>query len=560
VRVVSDRWLQSESSLPLSFRQLVLPDRFPPPTELLDLQPLPLAALRDERAERALARRSPSDACCPGVDDAAPRLAVFNPVQTQAFGALYRGDGNVLLAAPAGSGKTVAAELAILRMLQRAAQGACPARCVCVVPSEEGARQRALEWRHRFGPPAEEGGLGLTVVELAGPGADAAADLKRLERAQIAVATPEAWEALSRRWRQRKAVQAVSLFIADDLHLVGGPKGPAYEVAVSRMRYLAAQHAQEHKQNGGGGKKKGGKGSGDGDGDNDDSSSYHPMPRIVGLAHSMADAKDVGEWIGAPPQALFAFPPGARPLPLEVRIQAFDSPSFEARQRAMLRPCYAALLAHAPAPKPALVFVPTRKHARLAALELLAIAAADGEPARFRLASEADVRAVTSAIGASPHGDGALAHALIHGVGYLHPAQAEAEREAVLLLYGAGAIRVVVCAAGCAQGLAPRAALVVVCGTQHYDAAEAGGVSSAGAGASDYPVADLVQMLGLAGRPGVDDVVSFCFWSWKGGWRLSLSLLPKPPRSPAHPLSLPLSPHPPPKNHQTKTKNRAKPS
>ena len=39
----------------------------------------------------------------------------FNPVQTQIFHTLYYTDHNVLLGAPTGSGKTVAAELAMFR-------------------------------------------------------------------------------------------------------------------------------------------------------------------------------------------------------------------------------------------------------------------------------------------------------------------------------------------------------------------------------------------------------------------------------------------------------------
>lgn len=34
--------------------------------------------------------------------------------------------------------------------------------------------------------------------------------------------------------------------------------------------------------------------------------------RIVGLAHSMADAKDVGDWLGTTQHATFNFTPGAR--------------------------------------------------------------------------------------------------------------------------------------------------------------------------------------------------------------------------------------------------------
>ena len=32
------------------------------------------------------------------------------------------------------------------------------------------------------------------------------------------------------RWRQRKAVQGVSLFLVDEMHLLGGPVGPVIEV------------------------------------------------------------------------------------------------------------------------------------------------------------------------------------------------------------------------------------------------------------------------------------------------------------------------------------------
>ena len=66
LQVVSDRWLSCETVLPVSFRHLLLPERFPPPTELLDLQPLPVSALRNPRYE-ALYRG----------------FKAFNPIQTQ---------------------------------------------------------------------------------------------------------------------------------------------------------------------------------------------------------------------------------------------------------------------------------------------------------------------------------------------------------------------------------------------------------------------------------------------------------------------------------------------
>ncbi len=53
------------------------------------------------------------------------------------------------------------------------------------------------------------------------------------------------------------------------------------------------------------------------------------------------------------------------------------------RRQAMARPAYSSVVSHATDGRPAIVFVPTRKHARLTAMDFLAFAAADGEPSRF---------------------------------------------------------------------------------------------------------------------------------------------------------------------------------
>jgi pre-mRNA-splicing helicase BRR2 len=447
IRLVSDRWLGAEAQLAVSFRHLLLPEKNPPPVELLDLQPLPVSALRKPAAEKALF---------------ASRFRHFNPVQTQVFSALYNSDDNVLVAAPTGSGKTVCAEFALLRLLRdESSTGggvSMAGRVVYCVPGDALAHERFVDWSATLGR-----GLGLTVVELTGEGAT---DLKLLERGNVVVTTPERWDMLSRRWRQRKAVQQVALFIADELHLVGGQAGPCYEVVVSRMRYIAAQTGT-------------------------------PI-RVVGLSTSLANATDLGDWIGAAGHnALFNFSPGVRPVPLDIHITGVDVLNFDSRMQAMARPVYAAICTHA-APsagaeaKPAIVFVPTRKHAKLAALDLLTLASSEGTPHRFLHASPEDIAPLLSAVR-----DSAVRHALSYGVALLHEGLLEAERAAVEALFEAGAAGVLVATAPLCWGLSVSASLVVVMGTQYYDSTRA-------AGAADYPVTDLLQMLGRAGRPGQD--------------------------------------------------------
>lgn len=51
IRVVSDRWLSSETQIAISFRHLNLPEKQSAPTDLLDLQLLPINTLNNPNYE-----------------------------------------------------------------------------------------------------------------------------------------------------------------------------------------------------------------------------------------------------------------------------------------------------------------------------------------------------------------------------------------------------------------------------------------------------------------------------------------------------------------------------
>ncbi|GAB4837622.1 DExH-box ATP-dependent RNA helicase DExH12 [Ancistrocladus abbreviatus] len=434
IRVVSDRWLGSQTVLPVSFRHLILPEKYPPPTELLDLQPLPVTALRN-----------------PSYESLYQEFRHFNPVQTQVFTVLYNTDDNVLVAAPTGSGKTICAEFAILRNHQKGPDSVM--RVVYIAPIEALAKERFRDWEKKFMK-----GLGLRVVELTG---ETTTDLKLLEKGQIIISTPEKWDALSRRWKQRKYVQQVSLFIIDELHLIGGQGGPVLEIIVSRMRYIASQ------------------------GEN--------KIRIVALSTSLANAKDLGEWIGATSHGLFNFPPGVRPVPLEIHIQGVDIANFEARMQAMTKPTYTAITQHAKNGKPAIVYVPTRKHAALTAVDLVTYASADsGEKPIFLLRTQEELEPFVEKIR-----DTTLKTTLSYGVGFLHEGLVRTDQEIVSQLFEAGWIQVCVMMSSMCWGVPLLAHLVIVMGTQYYDGRENAH--------TDYPVTDLLQMMGHASRPLLDN-------------------------------------------------------
>ncbi|KAJ1877369.1 Pre-mRNA splicing, partial [Kickxella alabastrina] len=359
------------------------------------MQPLPVSELRDPEFE-ALYRG---------------KLSEFNAVQTQCFHALYRTDDSALLAAAPGAGKTLAAEIALLRFFRQEAERAqlegdsyVRRRALYIAPFATLVEQRTRAWQRRFA--SVQGGK--SVVCLTG---DAVADLRLLDDAHVALATPAQWDALSRRWRQRQrqCVRDIGLVIVDELHWIGGSGlgtssdedllASLYEVVVSRVRYMAAQLDRHI--------------------------------RVVGLTVPLANARDVAAWIGAPASAVFNFAPSVRPSsPLEIRVVTSGIAHFASRMDAWVAPAYRAIS------RATIVFVPARKQCRSVSTALVDMALGDEAGSRF---GTGDAMAVSVAVD-----DPVLGDLLLHGAAYYHEALSESDKAAVLAQFASGAVQVLV--------------------------------------------------------------------------------------------------------------------
>ncbi|XP_065169439.1 U5 small nuclear ribonucleoprotein 200 kDa helicase [Atheta coriaria] len=431
LRVVSDRWIGAETQLPVSFRHLILPEKNFPPTELLDLQPLPVTALRNPKYEAMYTEKFPQ----------------FNPIQTQVFNAVYNSDDNVYIGAPSGSGKTAIAEFAILRLFQNNPEG----RCVYLVPEEALADLVFADWHNKFGQV-----LGKKVVLLTG---ETGTDLKLLAKGQVVITTAEKWDILSRRWKQRKNVQNINLFIVDELHLIGGEDGPVIEVVCSRMRYISSQIEK-------------------------------PI-RIVALSSSLTDYKDVAQWLGCNANCTFNFHPSVRPVPLELHVQGLNITHNASRMIAMSKPVYNAIVRYS-THRPVIIFVPTRRQARLTAIDMLTYAAAESQPNRFFHAEEEDIKPFLDRMT-----DKTLKETLSQGVAYMHEGLTASDHRLVEQLFDSGAVQVAVVTRDLCWGVNIFAHLVIIMDTQFYN----GKVHAY----EDYPVTDVLQMVGRANRPLDDD-------------------------------------------------------
>ena len=67
-------------------------------------------------------------------------------LQTQIFHCLYHTDKNFLLGAPTGSGKTIAAEIAMFKVFRDSPE----AKVVYIAPMKALVRERIADWKQRF--------------------------------------------------------------------------------------------------------------------------------------------------------------------------------------------------------------------------------------------------------------------------------------------------------------------------------------------------------------------------------------------------------------------------
>ncbi|KAL8996616.1 MAG: hypothetical protein Q9169_003898 [Polycauliona sp. 2 TL-2023] len=430
VRAMSDRWLGAETVTPVSFQHLIRPDTESVYTDLLDLLPLSVAALKNPLLEGIYGQR----------------FQFFNPMQTQIFHTLYHTSANVLLGSPTGSGKTVAAELAMWWAF-REKPGS---KVVYIAPMKALVRERVQDWRKRLTRQ-----MGLKLVELTG---DNTPDTRTIRDADIIITTPEKWDGISRSWQTRGYVRQVSLVVIDEIHLLGGDRGPILEIIVSRMNYIASQT----------------KGS----------------VRLVGMSTACANAMDLGNWLGVK-EGLFNFRHSVRPVPLEIFIDGFpEQRGFCPLMQSMNRPTFLAIKTHSP-DKPVIVFVASRRQTRLTAKDLVNLCGMEDNPRRFVKMSEDDLQLNLSRVK-----DEALREALSFGIGLHHAGLVEADRQLAEELFANNKIQVLIATSTLAWGVNLPAHLVVVKGTQFFDAKIEG--------YKDMDLTDVLQMLGRAGRPQFD--------------------------------------------------------
>ncbi|KAL5370072.1 U5 small nuclear ribonucleoprotein helicase, Pre-mRNA splicing helicase BRR2 2 [Cryptosporidium parvum] len=482
IRIISDKWVNLDFEIDFNLRPAL--DNFtqssyiqkeflqtnsefnsislnsiPDITELLNIPPIPIKSLK-----------------YPEIIDYYNNKKIFflNPVQSQLFHILFYSDENIFLGAPTGSGKTMVAEIAIFRALfadldskisisKLKPESKKKYKIVYIAPLKSLANERFNDWKFLFSNT-----LGLNVVLITG---SSQTSLLELEKASIIISTPEKWESFTRRWwaKSRSFVQDIKLIIFDEIHLIGQePRGSVVETLVCKTRFIS--HFIEKY-------------------------TVNKKIRSLSLSTSLSNAKELSSWLEVGASGYYNFPPEIRPVPCTVYISGFQEKNYCPRMATMNRPIYNKILTHSPK-KPVIIFVASRRQTRITAMSLSHMCYCEGQPNRFINTEQKDSFGLSLAGSIRMAKDKSLKQTLESGIGIHHAGLSESDRNLVENLFLNGMIQIVVATSTLAWGVNFPAHFAIIKGTEYFDAKLGQYI--------DYPITDVLQMVGRSGRPQYD--------------------------------------------------------
>jgi helicase len=367
----------------------------------------------------------------------------LNPVQRAALdGGLLDGK-NMVLAAATASGKTAAAEMAMLKAVGNGK------KALYIVPLKALASEKYAEFKEKYGP------LGIKVAMSVG---DKDSSEPWLAGFDIIIATSEKLDSLMRHGAEW--LVSVGLVVADEIHLIDSPdRGPTLEVILTRLRQLIS-------------------------------------PQILALSATINNYRELAEWLGAK-----AVKSDYRPVKLYSGVFRGNEVTWHPKKTKLtlpadLPPVFEITRDTLKRGKQSLVFVYTRKNAESLAEKLgdviKPMLKADEKSRLAKLSYE-----IRHALEHPTRQCDRLAQSLQKGAVFHHAGLVAKQRHLIEDAFREGLVKVICATPTLAAGVNLPAYRVVIRDFRRF--------SSFGRGMDYIPVLEIQQMCGRAGRPSYDD-------------------------------------------------------
>lgn len=399
--------------------------------------------LNQHRKRRRIVKKRKIVDNCLGVD-ALPELfrgafafQYFNRMQTEAFPSLYESDENCIVSSPTGSGKTTLFELAIMRLIGKFNQTTKDIKILYIAPTKSLCYERFKNWSPKF--------LNLTVGMLTSD--TPFLESENVRKSNIIITTPEKWDMLTRKWKEYSPLlELIKLVLVDEIHILRERRGATLEVVLTRMNLFC---------------------------DN---------IRVIAVSATIPNVEDVSRWLKtkatSEPAKVLAFDDSYRQVSLEKWVYgASFSNSNEFKHDSLYNLKLPDIFRRHCKQRPVLIFCPTR--------------ASTVSTAKYIAQNCQSFWCDRTMKQTCRPNDQTLADCFYKGVAFHHAGLSAGDRENVEKAFIGGDIKVVCCTSTLAVGVNLPAYLVIIKGTRIWNASAA----------QEYAQADILQMIGRAGRP-----------------------------------------------------------
>lgn len=434
IRVVSENWLNCEKLLAVYFRHLILPEKFPPYTNLLDLHLLNYNGLFNNKKLEKLYTE---------------KYGCMNSVQTQCFKTIFETNNSVFVGATAGNGKTQIAEYAIIKHLSSENKKQnlnAPILYLC--PNEDSVEEKYEHFSSLF----EE--QNYVINKFTG---QYTFDTSVFDKSDLIITSSKNYDLFTRKIKKKKNFNDISLIIVDDVHLLSDNEC-SLEMALTRTRY----------------------------------SSQNNSLRYIILSTSLSNSNSICDWLNIEQANCFNFAPNVRQNKIEIFFYGYDSISHKARMNLMTKPIIQLINKHCYINNfklSTMVVVTDIKSVRSFALECLSSMAANDEVNKCLINSTDDYEKIIDEKLSSSN-DKVLIQSLKSGIGYVHEGMNENEKDFILELFNNRFIQILLITYKMIWKINSPCHIVIIADPVKYDANNGGWI--------DYSISDMFQIMGRA--------------------------------------------------------------
>ncbi len=368
-------------------------------------------------------------------------LTKFNPVQQESIKAGILKGENLVVSAPTASGKTLIAEMAMLRCVLEAKK-----KAVYIVPLRALASEKYEAFKEKYEK------LGIKIAVSIG---DYDSSDPWLEKYDVIILTSEKFDSLLR--RNVSWISSVGLVVADEIHIIGDQnRGPTMEILLTKLKRLT-------------------------------------KAQFLALSATIKNAREIADWLDAK-----VVESDYRPVKLYEGVYAEGKIGFYGKESVILDgdelPEIKIVHDTAKKNKQSLVFVATRKSAEATAERISGYMndkLSNADTMELKNLSDEIVNALEYPTRQCER----LAKCVAGGIAFHHAGLLGKQRKLIENGFRNGLIKGIVATPTLAQGMNLPAYRVIIRDAKRYYALT---------GWSYIPVLDYAQMVGRAGRPQYD--------------------------------------------------------